>query len=151
MKVAGRLLKPENRATITPRKPTRGYAQSPQHHFQQPTHPRKLNAIQQQMNGYRRRDTIHDGILCCVSLSVVSDSLQPMDCSPPGSPVHGILQERVLEWAAIPFSRGSSHTRGWTQVSCMPGRFFTVWTTREEMEYNSPWKKTRFCNLQQHS
>ena len=36
----------------------------------------------------------------------------PMDCSPPGSSVHGILQARILEWVAIPFSRGSSPLRG---------------------------------------
>ena len=36
----------------------------------------------------------------------------PMDCSPPGSSVHGILQGRVLEWVAFPFSRGSSQPRG---------------------------------------
>ena len=43
-----------------------------------------------------------------VKVSVVSDSLGPMDRSPPGSSVHGILQARILEWVAIPFSRGSS-------------------------------------------
>ena len=55
----------------------------------------------------------------------------PIDCSPPGSCVHGILQERILEWVAIPFSRGSSQPRDWTPVSCIAGRFFTVWDTRE--------------------
>ena len=40
----------------------------------------------------------------------------PMDCSPPGSSVHGILQARILEWVAIPFSRRSSQLRYWTQV-----------------------------------
>ena len=40
-----------------------------------------------------------------------------MDCSPPGSSVHGILQARILEWAAISFSRGSSRLRNWTRVS----------------------------------
>ena len=49
----------------------------------------------------------------------------PMDCSPPGSSVHGILQARILEWAAISFSRGSSQPRDWTQVSHITGRFFT--------------------------
>ena len=53
------------------------------------------------------------------------------DCSPPGSSVHGILQARVLEWAAIPFSRGSSWPRNRTWVSYVAGRFFTVWATRE--------------------
>ena len=41
----------------------------------------------------------------------------PMDSSPPGSSVHGILQARILEWVAIPFSRGSSQPRDQTQVS----------------------------------
>ena len=43
----------------------------------------------------------------------------PMDCSPPGSSVHGILQARILEWVAISFSRGSSQPRDQTQVSCV--------------------------------
>ena len=43
----------------------------------------------------------------------------PMHCSPPGSPVHGILQGRTLEWVAIPFSRGSSPPRDLTRVSCV--------------------------------
>ena len=55
----------------------------------------------------------------------------PMDCSPPGSPVHGILQARILEWVTIPFSRGSSWPRDQTWVSCIAGRFFTIWATRE--------------------
>ena len=52
---------------------------------------------------------------CAVlSHSVVSDSRDPMDCSPPGSSVHGISQARVLEWIAVSFSRGSSQPRDWT-------------------------------------
>ena len=50
----------------------------------------------------------------------------PMDCSPPGSSVHGMLQARRLEWVAIPFSRGSSRPRNRPQVSCTAGRFFTT-------------------------
>ena len=50
----------------------------------------------------------------------------PMDCSPPGSSVHGISQERVLEWVAISFSRGSSQLRDQTQVSRIVGRRFTI-------------------------
>ena len=50
----------------------------------------------------------------------------PMDCSPPGSSVHEILQARVLEWVAISYSRGSSQPRDQTQVSCIAGRFFTI-------------------------
>ena len=51
----------------------------------------------------------------------------PMDCSPPGSSVHGILQTRILEWVAIPFSRGCSWLRSRTLFSCIVGRFFTIW------------------------
>ena len=50
----------------------------------------------------------------------------PMDCSLPGSSIHGILQARILEWEAIPFSRASSQPRGQTLVSCSAGRFFTI-------------------------
>ena len=50
----------------------------------------------------------------------------PMDISSPGSSVHGILQAQILEWAAIPFSRGASQLRDQTQVSCITGGFFTI-------------------------
>ena len=55
----------------------------------------------------------------------------PMDCSPPGSSLHGILQARVLERVAIAFFRGSSQPRDWTPVSCIADRHFTAWATRE--------------------
>ena len=55
----------------------------------------------------------------------------PMDYSLPGSSVHGILYVKILEWVAIAFSRVSSQPRDWTQVSCIAGRFFTIWATRE--------------------
>jgi len=54
-----------------------------------------------------------------------------MDCSPPAPPFMGILQARILEWVAMPSSRGSSQPRDQTQVSHIAGRFFTVWATRE--------------------
>ena len=50
----------------------------------------------------------------------------PMDCSLPGSSVHGIFQARILEWVVILFSRGSSWLRDWTEISCIVGWFFTV-------------------------
>ena len=65
------------------------------------------------------------------SRSVVSDSLQPRGLCPPGSSVHGILQARILQWVAISFSRGSSQPRDQTQVSCIAGRRFNLWATRE--------------------
>ena len=58
---------------------------------------------------------------------------KPMDCRPPGSSVHGILQVRILEWVAIPFSRVSSWPRVQTQVSFIAGRFFTIWATKEDV------------------
>ena len=50
----------------------------------------------------------------------------PIDCSQPGSSVRGILQARILEWVAVPFSRGSSPPRDQTQVSPIAGRFLTI-------------------------
>ena len=61
-----------------------------------------------------------------------------MDCSPPGSPVHGILSGSILEWVAIPFSRGSAWHRDGTRVSCIAGRFFTIWAPRETQIYIYP-------------
>ena len=68
-------------------------------------------------------ETVLSGCVCvcvcvCVSRSVVFYSLQPIDCSPPGSSVHGILQARILECVAIPFSRGSSQLRDQTWICC---------------------------------
>ena len=56
-----------------------------------------------------------------------------IDCSPPGSSDHGILQARILEWIAISFSRASSQPRDQTRVSCIAGWFFTVWAAREAL------------------
>ena len=58
--------------------------------------------------------------------SVMSDSLWPMDCV-----FHVILQARILEWVAFPFSRWSSQPRDQTQVCHIAGEFFTSWATRE--------------------
>ena len=55
----------------------------------------------------------------------------PMDCRPPGSSVHGMVQARILEWVAISFCKGSSQLRDQTQVSCIAGWFFYHWTTKE--------------------
>jgi len=63
--------------------------------------------------------------------SIVSTLWDPVDCRLPGSSVHGILQARILECVAIPFSRESFWPRVCTWVSCITGRFFTVWATRE--------------------
>ena len=68
----------------------------------------------------------------------------PMDCSLPGSFVHGIFQARTLEWVAMPFSRGSSWPRDQTHVSyfsCIGRRFFTTRTTKKSLLYIKwvPW------------
>ena len=55
----------------------------------------------------------------------------PKDCSSPGFSVHEILQARILEWISIPSSRGISQPRDRTLVSCIAGRFFTIWATRK--------------------
>ena len=60
-----------------------------------------------------------------------------MDYSLPGFSVHGILQARILEWVAIPFSRGSSQPSDRTQVSRIAGGFFTSWATTEAQEYSN--------------
>ena len=60
------------------------------------------------------------------SLQLSPTLCDPMDGSPPGSPAHGILQARTLEWAAMPSSRGSSQPRDQTRVSCITGVFFTT-------------------------
>ena len=65
--------------------------------------------------------------------SVMSDSLWPMDCSPPGSSVHEISQARILEWVAISSSRGSSWPRDQTHISCLVSGFFTIWATKKAL------------------
>ena len=67
---------------------------------------------------YWRKD---EQIRVVKSLAVVSNSLQPQ----------GILQARILEWVAVPFSSGSSQPRDWTHISWIAGGFFTSLTTRE--------------------
>ena len=59
------------------------------------------------------------------SCPVLSNSLPPMDYT-----VHGILQARILEWVAFPFSRGSSRPRNWSGISCIAGGFFINWVIR---------------------
>jgi len=80
----------------------------------------------------------HSRYLCCAVLghSVVSDPLQPLGTIACQAPLYlGILQARILEWVIIPSSRGSSQLRDQTHVFHIPGRFFTIWDTREAHEY----------------
>ena len=66
-----------------------------------------------------------------------------MDCSPPGSSAHGILQARILEWLSISFSRGSSQPRDETHVSCVVRLILYHWNTRKALNIN-----IQTCNIQ---
>ena len=71
-----------------------------------------------------------DGRVCASPRSRVW-FCHPVDCSPPGSSVRGILQARTLEWVAISHARGSSRPRNWTWVSCIAGGLLPDQTMRE--------------------
>ena len=67
---------------------------------------------------------------CCGSCSVSLILCDPVGCSLPGS-VYGVYLARTLEWVAVSFSRDLLDPRIKPQVSCIAGRFFTIWTTRK--------------------
>ena len=76
--------------------------------------------------------TIYVHVLVAQSCPTLWD---PINWSPPGSSIHGILQARTLNLVAIPFSTGSSKPRDQTLVSCIGGRCFKLWATREAHWY----------------
>ena len=87
-------------------------------------------------------------VCVCARVSQSCPTLcDPMDCSPPHSSIQGILQARILEWVAIPFSKGSSQPRDRTWVSCIAGRFFTVWAPREAHTSNTAFQKVSYPGL----
>ena len=61
----------------------------------------------------------------------------PVDCSPPGSSIHGILQASILEWVAISFSRGPFQPRDQTQVSDIAGRCFNLWASLSRASFKN--------------
>ena len=73
----------------------------------------------------------NDCVCCAESLSCVQLFVTPWTVACQVPLFMGILQVRILEWIAMPFSRGSSQPRDQTQVSCIAGRFFSIWATRE--------------------
>ena len=79
--------------------------------------------------GFLTHRTIWEVCVCVLVMQWCPALCDPMDCSPPGSSVHGIFQARILEWVAISFSMESSWPRLWTWVSCITGRLFTYWAT----------------------
>ena len=72
----------------------------------------------------------------CLVTKLCVTLCHPMDCSPPGSSIHGIFQARILEWVAISFSRGSSQPRDGTHVSCIDRQILYYWATRETPSSN---------------
>ena len=60
-------------------------------------------------------------------------TLTPWTRTCPGSSVHGIMQARILEWVAAPFSKASSQTRNQNRISCTACGFFTIWATRKAL------------------
>ena len=74
-------------------------------------------------------------VLCLVIQSCLT-LCDPMDCSPLGTSVYGVTSGKNTEWVAMPFSRGSSQPRDWTQVSCTAGRFFAIRATREAPKHS---------------
>ena len=67
----------------------------------------------------------------------------PTLCDPMDYTVHEILQARILEWVAFPFSKWSSRPISWTKVSCIAGGLFTNWAIREGEDYIVPWTARR--------
>ena len=75
--------------------------------------------------GYNHKKSTHISNEVWVS-QLCLNPWNPMDCTLPGSSVHGILQARILEWVIIPLSRESSRPKDWTRGSVIAGRFFTI-------------------------
>ena len=121
--VPGRFHVPQGNSTRVPQvlRPTCPRACAPQ-----PEKPQQWAACTPQPESSPQGMTKTECTRECGSCSVVSDSATPMDCT-----VHGILQARILQWVAVPFSRGNSQPRDRTQVSRIAGGFFPSWATRE--------------------
>ena len=73
------------------------------------------------------RDLMLAAAICCLVAQLCPTLCDPMDCSPPGSSIHGIFQARILEWIAMPFSRGSSQPRVRTLTS------YIIWETHRQL------------------
>ena len=83
-----------------------------------------LSWLSQFLKWYFREIQVMTPVDSIKELSHVWVFCDPMDCSPPGSSVHGILQTRIPERVAISFSRGYSQPRDWIHVSCIAGELF---------------------------
>ena len=83
----------------------------------------------------KKKNDINEKVKVAQSCLILCD---PLDYSLSGSCAHRILQARILEWVAVPFSRRCSQPRYQTQVSHIAGGFFTIWTTKEAPEMLNP-------------
>ena len=83
--------------------------------------------------------------MCILVTQLCWTLCDPMDCNPPGSSVHEILQARILEWVAISFSRGSSWPRGQTWVSCIARQILYYWANWEALVGTWKVKVAQLC------
>ena len=83
------------------------------------THPTRNHTVSTLLSSYLPLHVFFSTILAYICTQSCPTLCDPMDCSPPGSSVHGISQARILEWVAISFSRGSSWHRDWTRTFCI--------------------------------
>ena len=103
---------------------------------------RKTNKKQQQKTSTKKwaedlkRNFYKEDIAKVLAIQSCPSLCNPMDCSLPDSSVHGIIQASMLKLFAILFFHGSSRPRNWTCISCIAGRFFAIWATREALNTN---------------
>ena len=124
---------------IKGKKLTRGWAEQGKSHWiasRKPSYTMCLfpPKLQKQQRKWKKESEVAQA---CLTLC------DPVDCTPPGSSVHGILQAWILEWVAISFSRGSSWPGDRIQVSHIAGRRFNLCTTREARRSSIESAKTR--------
>ena len=93
--------------------------------------PRDRTCISDILSLKKRKRSLGTMCMCMLVAQLYRTFCDPMDCSPPCSSVHGILQARILKCGAIPFYRGSSGPRDRTHISCIVGRYFIIWATGE--------------------
>ena len=93
---------------------------------------------------YSFSDSFSSCVLVTQSCLTLCD---PTDYNPLGSSVPGILQARILDWVAIPFSRGSSWPRDGTRMSCIAGSFFTIWATGMSQSFSLNYYKIEYSSL----
>ena len=99
-----------------------------------PEEPQQVSRELEERQGVVRSHPIYDSMVRLVP-AVVSNSVTPWTAARQAPLSMGMLQARILEWVAMPSSRGSSRPRDQTQVSHIAGGLFTVWVTREGHEY----------------